>query len=320
MTLGYWIEAAGRGALRQVARSEELGVELDALCTGVSPGTERLVGLGKVPRSLHASMACRGMQGSFALPLLYGYSFVGKVRDGAHAGRRAFVMRPHQQRAVADEAELVWLPDAVPSARATLFPNLETARNAVWDAQIDSGGRALVVGAGPVGLLCAFVLAHDQGAAPALVVDRSPERRARAAALPWIDEVAAPDEVPHGAFDHAFHTSATGAGLQRALDAVGFEGQVVELSWYGDDAVSLQLGGAFHSERKRLVSSQVGAVAPSHRRDGFGGRRSAVLELLRDERLDALLGDPVPFDRAPETFAALYRSELDELCPLFTYA
>ena len=51
MTLGYWIEAAGRGALRPIARTDERGVELDALCTGVSPGTERLVGLGKVPRS-----------------------------------------------------------------------------------------------------------------------------------------------------------------------------------------------------------------------------------------------------------------------------
>jgi len=319
MSLGYWIEAAGRGALRQVDLSDAAGEDLEALCSGVSPGTERLVGLAKVPPALHQSMACRGMQGSFSLPLLYGYSFVGRVRSGANAGRRAFVMRPHQQRAVVPAEELTWLPDEVSAARATLFPNLETARNAVWDAQVGRGERALVVGAGAVGLLCAYVLARDHVAAHVVVAERSPRRRARAAALPWIDAVAAPEEVTAGAFDHALHTSATGDGLQLAIDAVGFEGQVVELSWYGVEAVSLRLGETFHSQRKRLISSQVGAVARSHRDGGYAGRRRAVLDLLADERLDALLEEPAPFDRAPEVFDALYRSELDELCPFFTY-
>lgn len=318
MSLGYWIDAAGRGALREVSLPEQ-GVLLDALCSGVSPGTERLVGLGQVPPSLHDSMACRGMQGSFTLPLLYGYSFVGLIRSGEHAGRRAFLMRPHQQRAVADDEELVLLPDEVPSPRATLFANLETARNAVWDAQVRHGERAVVVGAGPVGVLCAYVLAHDRAASETLVVDRSPERRARAAALPWVSAVAGPEEVAHGAFEHALHTSASSAGLQLAIDAVGFEGQVVELSWYGDGAVTLQLGGTFHSQRKRVVGSQVGAIAPSHRAAGYSARRQAVLELLADARLDELLEEPIPFARAPETFAALYRSELEAICPFFTY-
>lgn len=320
MTLGYWVEEPGRGALREVELPGP-GLHLDALCTGVSPGTERLVGLAKVPATLRASMACRGMQGSFALPLLYGYSFVGVAREGEHAGRRAFVMRPHQQRVVVDDVgELVWLPDEVPSPRATLFPNLETARNAVWDAQVARDDRVVVYGAGPVGLLCSYVLTRDHGGRPPLVVDRSPERRARAAALPWVDEVATPDGVPPGAFDRALHTTATGAGLQAAIDAVGFEGAVVELSWYGDEAVTLHLGGTFHSMRKRVLCSQVGAVAPSHRAAGHDGRRHAVLALLADPQLDALLEEPAPFARAPDVFAALYRSELATLCPYFTYS
>ena len=90
MTLGYWIESPGRGALRDVdvVAPDDAALELEAVCSGVSPGTERLVGLGRVPASLHASMACRGMQGTFSLPLLYGYSFVGRVRGGDDAGPR----------------------------------------------------------------------------------------------------------------------------------------------------------------------------------------------------------------------------------------
>ncbi|MGC6486867.1 MAG: hypothetical protein ACON4Z_04420 [Planctomycetota bacterium] len=125
---------------------------------------------------------------------------------------------------------------------------------------------------------------------------------------------------PPGAFDRALHTTATGAGLQAAIDAVGFEGAVVELSWYGDEAVTLHLGGTFHSMRKRVLCSQVGAVAPSHRAAGHDGRRHAVLALLADPQLDALLEEPTPFARAPDVFAALYRSELATLCPYFTYS
>ena len=322
MTLGYWIEVAGRGALREVVVSEpgDGEVTLEALCTGVSPGTERLVGLGRVPAALHREMACRGMQGSFELPLLYGYSFVGAVTSGSARGRRAFVMRPHQQHAVVQANELVYLPDEVPNQRATLFPNLETARNAVWDAEVHADDRVAVVGAGPVGLLCAFVLSCDHGAPAALVVDRDPERRRVAAALPWVDAVAAPAHVEFGAFTHALHTSASSEGLQLAVDAVGFEGQVVELSWYGDAEVSLKLGGTFHSQRKSLRASQVSTVARNYRAEGFLARRAAVLDLLKATELDALLREPTPFQRAPETFASLYESTLDTLCPCFSYA
>ena len=322
MTLGYWIERAGRGALREVVVPSPVGdeVRLEALCTGVSPGTERLVGLGRVPAALHREMTCRGMQGSFDLPLLYGYSFVGVVTSGSARGRRAFVMRPHQQQVVAQEDEVVYLPEEVSDRRATLFPNLETARNAVWDAELDANDRVAVVGAGPVGLLCAFVLNRDHDAPAALVVERDPERRKLAAALPWVDAVAAPEDVEFGAFTHALHTSASSGGLQLAVDAVGFEGQVVELSWYGDAEVSLQLGGTFHSQRKVLRASQVSTIARNHRAEGFLARRAAVLDLLKVTELDALLGEPAPFQRAPETFASLYESKLDTLCPYFRYA
>ena len=136
--LGYWVDAAGKGALHAVELPPAGAgdVELQAQFSGISPGTERLVGLGLVPSSCALAMACQGMRGSFALPILYGYSLAGVVRGGALDGQRAFVMHPHQQRVIVPRAALVMLPADVPSTRGTLLPNLETALNATsWLAR-----------------------------------------------------------------------------------------------------------------------------------------------------------------------------------------
>lgn len=317
---GYWVTAPGRGELRATTlRTPGDGdVVLRALRTGISPGTERLVGLGSVSPAHDATMAVPGMQGSFALPSLYGYSFVGEVVGGPDAGRRAFTMYPHTTQAVAAATACVWLPDDVPAARATLFANLETAWNGVADAEVLAAEKGLIVGSGAVGLLTAFALAAAHGE-PTVIVDSDPERRRFAKRLPWIRAALAPDDVARGAFACALHASGTGAGLQLAIDAIGFEGRVIDLSWYGDQPVTLRLGDGFHRQRQVLRSSQVATVAPRHRAAGHAARTAAVLALLRDARLDALLGEPVPFPALPEFFARLYRGEATPPCPVVGY-
>ena len=68
------------------------------------------------------------------------------------------------------------------------------------------------------------------------------------------------------------------------------------------------------------MSSQVGKVAPSHRRAGRMGAgctpRSALLE---DPALDALLAPPVAFDDLPAQLPAILNAEADALCPLIRY-
>ena len=51
------------------------------------------------------------------------------------AGRRVFVLHPHQTRYVVPARAAYVLPDAVPAERAVLAANLETAVNALWDAR-----------------------------------------------------------------------------------------------------------------------------------------------------------------------------------------
>lgn len=319
-TIGYWVDSPCLGSLRDVALPalSDQDVSLSALRSGVSVGTERLVGRGHVSVKSAESMSCRGMQGSFALPVLYGYSFVGVANTGPECGRRAFVMRPHQRKVIAARAELHWLPDEVSSARATLFPNMETARNAVWDAGLCGEEAIAIIGAGAIGLLVAFVLSKEHGG-PVVVVECDAERRRMAQALPWIDLVVAPSELDLGSFAVAFHTSATSAGLQSSIDAVGFEGHVLELSWYGDRSVTIQLGLDFHSQRKRISASQVGTVARSQRALGYPARSMAVMKLLEDSQLGALLGNEIAFADLPETFASIYAGQSYAPCPVVNY-
>jgi threonine dehydrogenase-like Zn-dependent dehydrogenase len=111
-----------------------------------------------------------------------------------------------------------------------------------------------------------------------------------------------PDEATEP-FDVAFHTSGTGAGLQAALDLVGLEGRVIEMSWYGDQAVNVHLGGDFHILRKQLISSQVSRIPVAmqarwdHRR-----RMRAVFKMLRDPAFDMHLTHEITLEEAAELF------------------
>ena len=76
----------------------------------------------------------------------------------------------------------------------------------------------------------------------------------------------------------------------------------MEMSWFGEGDVAAPLGGAFHSRRLKLVSSQVGHVAPSRRpRWSYARRLAAALDLLADDKLDALITEDVAFSDLPDT-------------------
>jgi hypothetical protein len=92
------------------------------------------------------------------------------------------------------------------------------------------------------------------------------------------------------------------------------------MSWYGDGEVSLPLGGAFHSRRLALMSSQVGRVAPSHRlRWSYARRLAAAIALLDDPRLDALLTPAIPFADLPAALPRILAAGSGVLCQVIDY-
>ena len=120
--------------------------------------------------------------------------------------------------------------------------------------------------------------------------------------------------------DVVFHASASPAGLAAALEAADFEAAIVEVSWYGRRTVPVPLGGAFHSQRLKLVSSQVGSIAASRRpRWDYARRREAAMRLLADEALDALLTDEIAFSDLPDALPRLLAPDAPGLQTLIRY-
>jgi threonine dehydrogenase-like Zn-dependent dehydrogenase len=316
----FWVSSPGHGEIRPV-RLPPPGADevlIRTLHSGISRGTETLVFRGGVPESQHQVMRAPFQDGEFPAPVKYGYLNVGVVEHGPAnlLHRTVFCLYPHQTRYVVPITAVTPVPDAVPPARAVLAGTVETAVNALWDAAPLVGDRIAVVGAGMVGCCLAAVLAGLPGARVQLV-DIEPGRAPIAAAL-GVD-FATPEQAAEGC-DLVLHTSASEAGLARSLELLGPEGEVVELSWYGDRKVSLPLGEFFHSRRLSIRASQVGAVAPARRaRRGFADRLALALDLLADARFDTLITGEADFDNLPQTMRNLANGDLFALCHRINY-
>ena len=315
-----WYAAKGVAELREAKLAPPAHGEacVRALFSGISRGTERLVFEGGIGQGEWERMRCPMQEGAFPFPVKYGYCATGVVKDGpAHiVGNRVFCLHPHQDFFNAPITALASIPDEVPVRRATLAANMETALNAVWDSGAGPGDRIVVVGAGVVGLLVASLAARlPDAAVTAIDVDES--RRPLAAALGA--GFARPEHAPVEA-DVVFHSSASAAGLQTALNCAGLEATIVEMSWYGEKPVQEALGGAFHSRRLKLVSSQVGLVSAGRRpRWDYRRRMEAALRLLAQPALDALVAEEIAFEDAPRELPRILAPGAHGLAPVIRY-
>jgi 2-desacetyl-2-hydroxyethyl bacteriochlorophyllide A dehydrogenase len=311
----FWVEAPGSGALR----TEDVGdpgpgeVLVRTMHTGISRGTESLVFRGGVPESERERMRAPFQSGDFPGPVKYGYLNVGVVDRGSAelAGRTVFTLFPHQSLFVVPESAVAIVPDGIPPRRAVLAGAVETAVNVLWDAAPLVGDRIAVVGAGMIGAAIARLATGIPGADVVVVdVDRS---KADVCARLGI-RYSHPDDAPADR-DLVIDTSGSAEGLQFALDSAAFEGEVVEASWFGDRPVAVELGGAFHSRRLTIRSSQVGVVAPRRRGTRSTGDRLALaLELLADPAFDALLTAESPWHELPSVMTAIADGSAPGLC------
>jgi hypothetical protein len=315
----FWLTGKGRSALKGETLSYRGGdwCVVQAMFSALSPGTERLVAGGKVPAALREEMTCPYMGGRFPFPVKYGYSLVGEVVQGPVElrGRKVHVLHPHQDVCVVRCRDVRPVPAGVPPARAALASNMETAVTAVWDSGVALGERVLVVGFGIVGSLIARVL----GSGPAIdlvVLEKKRDRRRRAETMGFRTS-----GIPvTGPFDVAFDASGTPAGLQAAIDSVGVEGRVVAVSWLGTEPARLDLGGSFHSRRKRIVGSQVSRIPGALAARWDAARRTElVFRLLERPELDLHVGPAVRFTELPSAFKDLVGPAAEGLSPLIVY-
>jgi NADPH:quinone reductase-like Zn-dependent oxidoreductase len=315
-----WYSGPGQAEIREQALAPPGAgeVRVRALYGAVSRGTEALVFAGRVPASEFERMRAPFMAGDFPFPVKYGYATVGRIEAGAQdlIGRTVFTLHPHQDLFNIPASAAMPLPENLPPQRAVLAANMETALNAVWDAAPGPADRIAVVGAGVVGSLVAYLCGQLPGAEVTLV-DINP---ARAELAKTLGVGFARPETATGDCDLVVHASGHGSGLGTALALAGEEATVLELSWYGDASVAAPLGGAFHSRRLRLISSQVGRIAPSHRpRWTYGRRLAAALALLTDARLDALLAPAIGFADLPRRLPDILDAGSGVLCQPIIY-
>jgi 2-desacetyl-2-hydroxyethyl bacteriochlorophyllide A dehydrogenase len=330
---------------RQVEVREEIlaappdgQVRVRSLVSAISGGTELLVYRGQAPSDMAADATIAALGGTLDFPLKYGYSAVGRVEalggdvPPEWQGRLVFAFQPHQGHFLATPGELLPLPDTMDPEDAVFLPSLETAVNLLQDGQPLLGERVVVFGQGIVGLLATALLARMPLAA-LVTLDRHPRRRQLSQELgahasldpsaPHADahlaDLLRGAHGGHGA-DLAYEISGAPEALDRAIAAVGFSGRVVVASWYGRKRADLDLGGRFHRDRIRILSSQVSTIAPE-----LSGRwtKARRLQLALDQacalRPSHLVSQRFPLQRAAEAYELLDTRPHEALQVILTY-
>jgi L-idonate 5-dehydrogenase len=143
---------------------------------------------------------------------------------------------PHMQGGFAGlfdavPAQCVPIPRDLPFAAAALAEPLAVCLHAVARAGALSGRQAVLIGAGPIGLLT-MLAARLAGVATITVVDIAAAPLAFARKLgadATIDSSPGGDALPPSAFDIAFEASGTPAGLAAAIATVRRGGTVVQI-------------------------------------------------------------------------------------------
>jgi threonine dehydrogenase-like Zn-dependent dehydrogenase len=302
-----WFTGPGRVEIREETVAPAPGqVLVVSELIGISHGTEMLFFRGTAPGDAEADLTIPALGGGTGYPIKYGYINVGR----SERGERVFAFYPHQDRFALAEDETIRVPGGVGPEDAVFLAHMETALGIAHDAAPLAGESVLVFGQGTVGLLAAEMLARFPGVRVISVEPSATRRRASEKAgcvsLPpggkeLVERVL--DLTGGRGADVAIDTSGAPAALQTALDALAFEGTVVEASWFGETRVALDLGRAFHRKRLSIRSSQVSRLSP-----GLSGRWDKkrriglALELLHETRPSKYITHRIPLEQAQRAF------------------
>jgi 2-desacetyl-2-hydroxyethyl bacteriochlorophyllide A dehydrogenase len=255
----------------------ELGADevlVETVCSAISAGTEMLIYQGHFPQEIETDAVISSLRGSLEYPLAYGYACVGKIREtGSHVDKSirdqlVFAFQPHTSHFIADPESLFPVPNSLSAETACFLPNMETAVNLVQDAAPLFGECVLVLGQGVVGLLTTSLLSEFP-LETLVTADCFELRRNSSPVPPYLSlEPGLPDfhknarKLLNGSADLTFELSGRPETLNDALAITGFHGRILIGSWYGEKRAEIDLGGAFHRSRIKLISSQVSTVAP----------------------------------------------------------
>lgn len=208
---GQWISRAPSTPGHEfVARVEQIGEGVDELEAG-----DRVIADSRVPCGrCDSCLAGR----AYLCPNM---AFVGEVNDGGFA-----------PVTIQKAGQVLRLPDqSVSPAIATLAEPLAVALHAVNRADVEQSDSVIVVGAGPIGALCALML-HHRGVDHITIADRNEDRRHLVAALAEADE-ASLDDKSAAPVDRAIDTTGAAAVLPQLVQCVRRGGRIAVVGLYG---------------------------------------------------------------------------------------
>jgi len=327
LSTAVWFPKPRTVELRREPLPEDLGpddVRIEAIASAISHGTEMLVYRGQVPPDLELDLPT--LRGSFAFPIKYGYASVGRVTDvgsaveGVAPGDAVFIHHPHQSCFVVPSSMPIPLPSGLDPTLGVFLANVETALNVTLDAAPRIGERIAIFGQGVIGLLLTQ-LVRRTGAASVTVVDPIAQRRDLALQF-GASHAMSPQELTNQRLevDLAVEASGNAAALDQAIASLAFGGTVVVCSWYGSKPVSLSLGGAFHRQRLRIVSSQVSTIDAGLQPRWTHQRRLQVArDLLPQLNLQLLISHRFPVEQAADAYRLVDATAEETVQVVLTY-
>lgn len=320
-------------APRHVELCEEslpaLGAEevlVETVCSAISAGTEMLIYRGQFPQLADAN---DNLSSDLKYPLAYGYACVGLIKEtGSQVDRLllnklVFAFQPHTTHFIARMEALMLIPASLPAEAGCFLPNMETAVNLIQDAAPILGERVLVLGQGVIGLLAASLL-HEFPLA-ALVTADCHEVRRRASQDIGINISFDPNQKEQPArlqnnFDLTIELSGRPETLNDALALTTFSGRILIGSWYGEKRAPLDLGGAFHRSRIKLIASQVSTIAPELSGRWDKARRFEVAwEALKRIQPQKWITHRFPIEEAEKAYRLLDENPQETIQVLFNY-
>lgn len=334
-------------APRQVELREEflpaLGADdvlVETTCSAISAGTEMLIYQNRFPRDVETDPVISSLRGVFEYPLAYGYACVGKVIDVGKdvnkdwLNKSVFSFQPHTSHFIANPDSLFTIPESLSPETACFLPNMETAVNLVQDAAPILGERAMVLGQGVVGLLVTSLL--KEFPLEILVTSDCYELRREASletgANDSFDSESLKDKIlnqihdKHQSgyaqnFDLTFELTGSPSALDEAIALTAFSGRIIIGSWYGEKRASVDLGGAFHRSRIKLISSQVSTIAPELSSRWDKARRFEVAwEALKRNQPQKWITHRFPIAKAEDAYRLLDENPQETIQVVFDYS
>lgn len=306
--------------------------------SAISPGSELLVYRGQFPPQLPVDAEIKTLSEAFRYPLKYGYVSVGKVVGVGSAvkkdwlDRQVFCFHPHESHYTAALNEIILIPEDIDLMEALFLPNMETAVNFIMDGRPVIGEQVVIFGQGIVGLLTAALLAQFP-LGKLITLDRYAVRRQASldmGANQTLDPESATilsdlavllnKDSAAGSADLVYELSGNPQALNQAISIAGFGARVVIGSWYGTKPANLDLGGHFHRNRIRLISSQVSTIPPEFSGRWTKNRRLATAwDMIRKIRPTQFITHQYHISQAKMAYELLDKKPEEAIQVVITY-